>query len=142
MGDRIRTLRQGARFGWVGGLATFTHVLIFDFLVRYGELPALLANLIAFMVAFLLSFSGHYFWSFREQRGSDAPGPWRSLYRYLAVALAGLLLNSLFVFLAVNALGYPHTVAIVFMVLVVPGFLFVLSKFWAFARLPVSGEVP
>ena len=133
MGNRLLTLRQGIRFGWVGGLATLTHVLVFDSLVRHLDLAPLLANLIAFLVAFLVSFLGHYAWTFRDARDGDLAGWQRSLYRFFAVALTGLALNSVFVFLVVDVLGYPHTAAIVFMVLVVPGLLFLLSKFWAFA---------
>jgi putative flippase GtrA len=138
MGDWRLTLRQAIRFGWVGGISTFVHVLLFDLFVRYGGLPALLANFVAFLGAFLVSFTGHQFWTFREQRGSDPTWLARSLSRYLAVGLTGLALNSLCVFLVVNALGYPHTVAIVFMVLVVPGLLFLLNKLWAFSSRTLS----
>jgi hypothetical protein len=49
------------------------------------------------------------------------------------IALAGLALNSLAVYLVVNRLGLPYQYALVLMIGVVPLLVFALSKFWAFA---------
>ncbi|HEX9808560.1 MAG TPA: GtrA family protein [Alphaproteobacteria bacterium] len=124
---------QYLRFGAVGVAATLTHVGLFAALIEFGGMAPLLANLVAFAVAVGVSFAGHYLWTFVEDR--PGPGRWRAtraMGRFLVVALVGLALNSLVVYLVVHALALPYGYAILVMVSAVPVVLFLLNKFWAF----------
>ena len=57
---------QFLKFGFVGGIATLVHMLIGVTLVHSGW-PALAANLVSFVIAFVVSFMGHYGFSFSNQ---------------------------------------------------------------------------
>jgi putative flippase GtrA len=127
---------QGLRFGAVGGLSTFTHVFFFMLGIEWLGLWPLWSNLLAFGVAVIVSFSGHFYWTFRvqtESRTARAVPARAAFLRFLAVALTGLVLNSLAVYAVVNVLGLPYAYAIVLMLTAVPASTFMLSKFWAFA---------
>jgi putative flippase GtrA len=126
---------QYARFGLVGSVATAVHLTLFAVLFDTLSVPSLLANLIAFTLAFFVSFFGHFHFTFRAGRVS---GPeqrrarHRAMARFLTVALFGLALNSVVVWLIVERLAWPYVYALVLMASVVPVAVFALSRIWAF----------
>lgn len=75
-------------FGIVGALATFVHMVNGYLLIQAGWNP-LVANLLAFAIAFLVSFIGHLEFSFADQDVSLS----RALRRFAVVALIGFGLN-------------------------------------------------
>src|SRR5262249_32848188 len=125
---------QYGKFGCVGILATAGHIAAFTGLIEFFHVAPLLANILAFCAAVLISFFGHFHWTFkadakqrlfsRQQRVAFA--------RFAVVALLGLGLNSLIVFLVVDISELSYRYAIVPMAVVVPSILFLISKFWAF----------
>lgn len=125
-------LRPVMRFGLVGVAATVVHMVGFALFIEIFHIWAVAANVLAYCVAFLVSFTGHYGWSFREQtRSPDVP--WRrSVVRFLAVSMFGLILNTAQVALIVDILGLHYWVAIASMVVVTTSAVFLLSRFWAF----------
>jgi putative flippase GtrA len=130
----LRFVLQYARFGAVGLTAAATHVLIFSAGIQFAGLAPLVANCIAFSMAVLVSFLGHFRWTFRDQ---TAGGKWHqqraALIRFTFVALTGFALNSLAVYVVVNVMLWPYYFAIILMLTAVPVVVFALSKFWAFA---------
>jgi putative flippase GtrA len=62
----IDVLVQYVRFGAVGLLATMTHVLAFTMWIELAGLAPWIANFLAFGAAVLISFIGHFYWSFRD----------------------------------------------------------------------------
>lgn len=129
LGIRIRELLA---FGGVGGIATLVHVAVFSLLLETTAISPLQANLLAFSVAFLFSFSGHYHLTFGHVTSVN-PQPRRALLRFLVVALIGLALNSAVVELITGLLHLHYFYAVALMVTAVPACLFLLSKYWAFA---------
>lgn len=133
--DKVRVAMQFIKFGAVGGAATLTHVGSFTLGIELFDLQPLMSNLAAFCVAFGVSFVGHFCWTFHDQtmiKKQNSRLPWRALLRFLMVAITGLVLNSLAVFLVVNQLGLPYGYACALMLTAVPLCTFILSKFWAF----------
>ncbi len=129
----INLIRQGGKFGVVGLLATATHVGLMAFLVEWFDWRPLHANFAAFSIAFLVSFLGHYRWTFADQSAAG-PDSWRGPFlRFIVTALTGLALNTLAVFIVVDVFGFSYVYALGLMVTVVPGILFIIGKFWAFA---------
>jgi putative flippase GtrA len=130
----LRLGLQYARFGTIGLAAAAIHVLMFAAAIELAGLAALVANFVAFGIAVVVSFFGHSRWTFRGQTGG---GGWHrqrtALVRFIIVAMTGLALNSLAVYVVVNLLAWPYYYAIVVMLFVVPLVVFALSKFWAFA---------
>lgn len=131
----FRLAVQYAKFGTVGLSATAVHVLAFTLLIELAGWMPLLANLASFSVAVLVSFLGHFHWTFRPGGGAARRRHASStaLSRFAVVALTGLCLNSLAVHVVVNVLVLPYAIAIAVMVFFVPVVLFAMNKLWAFA---------
>ena len=123
---------QYARFGVVGLAATAAHITLFALLIEVAEAPALVANLLAFCSAILVSFAGHFWWTFRAERLRSRPRAYAVLVRFVGVALCGLGLNSLVVYLIVELFETSYRYAILLMVSVVPRAVVTLSQDWAF----------
>lgn len=123
---------QYARFGVVGLAATGVHVVLFATLIEARLAAPLLANAFAFCLALLISFAGHFWLTFPAERRRSRRRGLDALFRFAIVALLGLALNSLTVYLIVDLLEMSYRYAMVPMISVVPLAVFVLSKFWAF----------
>jgi putative flippase GtrA len=118
---------QYVRFAGVGALATSVHVTLFAVLLELLPISALVANLVAFGAAVLLSFAGHCRWTFRL-RGGHGP----ALRRFSVVAVLGLGLNSAIAYGIVDRLGWHYAYAVVPIATITPVTLFLLSRRWAF----------
>lgn len=136
MTARLKSLRErrafgelllASRFGLVGLAATTVHLAIISLLIRLGLAP-LLANLVAFLCAFGVSFCGHYFWTFRS-----ATGITRAVLRFFLIAVGGFLINSVLLALLLHWTSLGSTTCALIAVLVVPVLSFLASKFWGFA---------
>jgi putative flippase GtrA len=124
-----RVAFQYIRFAGVGAVAAVVHITLFAALIELLQISALAANLAAFGAALLLSFVGHCRWTFGLRNGQ-----WPALRRFAVVAVLGLGLNSGIVYGIADRLGWHYAYAVVLMVTVTPGALFVLSRRWAFDK--------
>ena len=118
---------QITRFGIVGILATITHFYSLTVLVDKLSFHPLLANPMAFILGFIVSFSGHFYWTFaKSQQISTA------IRRFFIVALINLGLNqclySLFFTVFMLDYRYAQLIALVS----VPPIVYLLSRYWAF----------
>jgi putative flippase GtrA len=112
------------RFGIVGGFATLTHVLVaWLLLAAFPGSSVFLINLMAFSVAFLVSFFGHRHFTFCTTG---------SLGRFLVAALLGVAVNNSCL-LAMSGFGFHGLAAIILAAVLSPLVVFTLSKYWAFA---------
>ncbi|MCM8627397.1 GtrA family protein [Accumulibacter sp.] len=124
-----REFLAAARFGLIGLMATAVHLLMVWQLIARTELPALVANLLAFLTAFWVSFVGNYFWTFQ------VPGsPWRALCRFLLIATSGLALNTLLLACLLSGNLLSPTAAALVSTAAVPAVTFLASRFWGFRR--------
>lgn len=124
-------IHQLSKFASVGIVATAVHALVYT--VVGGLLEPMLANLIAFIIAFLFSYSGHFLWTFRAQtQGQKVHKAFAYQLRFLIVALSGLMLNSLGVWVVTEWLAIDYLFALAPMIFVVPLVTFFLAKRWAF----------
>lgn len=119
---------QLARFGVVGIAAMAVHWLVVMALVPLGLRP-LIANVVAFAIAFNVSYWGHRNWTF----DSDASHR-TTFWRFFAVACASFVLNEClyYVLLTYSHLGYQLALALV--LVTVAALTFVLSRQWAFRK--------
>lgn len=122
----MQTVRQISRFGMVGLAATAVHVAVGLGLNSGTGLAPLWANLAAFCCALGVSFVGQTRLTF-----PDRPADGRAFLRFAAVALSGLGLNQVIVWLVTALVGGPYWLALAIIVATVPGFTFLLLKFWA-----------
>ncbi|MGV0879133.1 GtrA family protein [Martelella sp. FLE1502] len=111
------------RFAGVGGVATLVHMGTAALLLWiFPALPAAFVNLLAFMVAFLVSFYGHRHLTFYT-RGR--------MHRFLIVALCGFALNNVILYVAL-ASSIPKLIAIIIATACVPVVTYLASALWAF----------
>lgn len=122
-----KMLGQLSRFGVVGALATATHFVV-AIMVHHGVgLPAYLANTIAFLVAFGVSYGGHFSWTFAGQGNHR-----RSVLRFAVTAFAMFVLNQIILMTMIEGFAAPFALALGVALLVVPAVTFAMAKFWVF----------
>lgn len=122
---------QLARFGLVGVAATGVHFMVALGLHWFG-LALLLANVVAFLAAFQVSYWGHSQWSF----GGHGLSRRQSLKRFFGVSIAGFLVNEGLLFLLTRTTELPAAVMLAIVLVVVALLTFAASKFWAFVAVP------
>ncbi|MEX0969797.1 MAG: GtrA family protein [Paracoccaceae bacterium] len=120
-------LGQIIRFGLVGGLATLVHMLVGVSLIGTGMAP-LLANLCAFLVAFGVSFIGHYGFSFPQKTASLSS----AFKRFILVAIGGFLINESLLALYVWAAIGPAALGLILSTGFAAAATFFASRNWAF----------
>ena len=129
--------RQWLRFGMVGLLATFVHMMI-GFLLIQSTWHPLLANLLAFTIAFVVSFIGHLGFSFADQEVSTSSALWK----FALVALVGFVCNEVLLIMLLSEGDLSDTVSLWISTGSAAVLTFALSRLWAF-RTPhkVGGPV-
>lgn len=120
-------IRSIVTFVFMGGITTVVHVLVGLCAHHFAGLAPFNANLVAFSVAFFLSYFLHKTYSFRS------PGRVRrSMPRFFVVSATNLILNQLIVYVFSIVLGHPYWISLAIMVVVVPTFTYILSRVWVF----------
>lgn len=119
-----REMRSLMFFALVGLSATATHLGVAGSVLVLSEHSVFVANALAFIIAFGVSYLGHAFLTFRARTSS--------LRRFALVALAGFMLNNLFLGGVVFSGLLDGFLAIVAATLAVPFFVYLAARFWAF----------
>lgn len=121
------TRQQIFRFALIGAATTSVHVCIAVILIELIKMPYLWANFFAFTAALLLSFFGHYHWTFSANAGYIYSFP-----RFAATAITGLIINQTIMFSAVDIFGVDYKIGLLMVAIFVPLTVFLFSKLWAF----------
>ena len=108
-----------SRFALVGIAATLVHLTIVWSVIRAGLAPPFLANLIAFLIAFVVSFSGHYYWTFKTRLPRH-----HAAARFFLIAVTGFAFNSFVLILIVRQDWMAPEWAAVISTLFVPAITF------------------
>ena len=131
--DRLKVEAASAgKFAVVGVAATLTHAAVAASLLELGQLAAMTSNIAGFAVAFCVSFTGHYFWSFSHLRNRSTA--MRSMARFLVIALAGFLLNATTLTLWLSLTPWPDLTGLLFSIAIVPALTFLGARLWAFSH--------
>ena len=115
--------KQAAKFITVGGFATGVHVATALGLHTVFAMPALIANVVAFLVACAVSYLANWRWTFGTVQGHAYAAP-----RFLIVAIAGFCVNQTVVFILHELLHQPFWLAIIPAVALVPAGTFWLNR--------------
>lgn len=123
----IDFIAQLFRFGMVGLTAAAIHFSIVVFLVQHFSYMPLVANAVAFLFSFQVSYWGHRTFTFNESE---------VLHR---AAMPKLLLIQVFNFFANETLFYiflsmhiPYQLSLLMVLGILPVFTFAASKVWVF----------
>lgn len=124
----INLFKQIGWFVATGCAAALTHWLTAVLCVRELGLAPLLANLVGWLVAFGVSFLGHYHLTFRRQRR-----PWQAAaLRFFLVSALGFAINELAYAYLLHATAIRYDVLLAFILAGVAILTFILGRFWAF----------
>jgi putative flippase GtrA len=122
-------LKQVTRFGFVGLAATAVHAAVGLGLEYSADMQPFWANLIAFCCALGVSFMGQTRLTFPESTADRA-----AFSRFAVVALVGLALNQIIVWVATSRFDIPYWLSLPIIFGTVPVVTFLLLKFWALKR--------
>lgn len=121
--------REALSFICVGVGALLTHWLVVILLVPLTGLHPLLANVVAFLVAFNVSYFGHRHLTFRASERSHR----QTLPRFAMVAASSFALNEAMYWGLLNFTPLRYDIAMLLVLGSVAVLTYVLGKFWAFA---------
>jgi len=122
-----QTIGQLMRFGIIGVLAALTHYAIAITLTNKG-IPAAWANLVAFVIAFWVSYFGHRYFSFDAGDVSHQ----QTLPRFIFVAVLGFILNESLLLLMLHFTSITIALGLPFIIILTAIFTFILSRQFAF----------
>ncbi len=123
----VETIGQLMRFGVIGVLAAITHYCIAITLTNKG-MPAAWANLVAFVIAFWVSYFGHRYFSFEASDVSHQ----QTLPRFILVAVLGFILNESLLLLMLHFTSITIALGLPFIIILTAMFTFILSRQFAF----------
>jgi putative flippase GtrA len=116
-----------SRFGLVGLAATAVHMLIVWLLIEMITVPILVANLIAFLTAFGVSFTGNYVWTFAS------PGsPKSAMCRFFLISSGAFAANTVILALLARSEWLTPALAALCAAVVIPLITYVASRLWGF----------
>lgn len=128
-GRLIAEMLTAYRFAIVGIAATVTHAGVALALTYFDLAHPLIANLIAFVIAFAVSFTGHHLWSFPGEKR------WRRrMLRFFSLAFAGFLANSVALAGWLAWVPLPDEIGILASIALIPVVTYLGARLWAFAE--------
>lgn len=123
-----KLVRQLAWFIAVGCAAAATHWLVVVAVVSAGGLAPLAANVVGWLVAFCVSFAGHFQLTFRHHKTPVA----RAARRFFAVSALGFAVNELAYAWLLRATNLPYDILLALILIAIAGMTFILGRLWAF----------
>lgn len=119
---------QLAWFIVVGASAALVHWLVVVLLVSGAHLTPLVANIFGWLVAFGVSFTGHYQLTFRHQRN----GVKEAIWRFFLLSATGFAINETSYAVLLKQTRLPYELLLAMVLVGVAVLTFVASRLWAF----------
>ncbi len=124
------TLKQFIKFGLIGVLNTLIDLIAYIFFTRILFWHYLVAALFAFIISASSSFILNSYWTFEVLQEKIK----LRYAKFLLVALGGLCLTELFLYILVDKFYWFDLWAKIFTVLIVVNWNFFLQKYWTFKK--------
>ncbi len=125
--DLWRIVREPLVFGIVGVISTLIYLAISLLCARWLELTALPSSIIGHTIATVWSFLGHHRLTFQRDGQYGYYGR-----RFFVLMVLNYLANMAIVHIVSVWLGYSDTASFLAVALLIPGFSYLVSKFWVF----------
>ena len=122
-----KTTQQLVFFSGIGGSAAATHILVVLNCVNYFNIEPLIANVIAFFIAFNISYLGHKYVTFAQLSNQKQ----LSLPHFFLVASSAGVINEILYFVLLNYTSIHYLFALILDLALVAVYSFLLSRFWA-----------
>lgn len=135
---------QALWFLVVGASAALVHFLVLISIVNLTAIKPVWANVFAFLVAFVVSFLGHFYLTFKSsvsKYGNHQPsrsnknsnGPLSALGKWFGSSALGFMANQGLFVLGLRSFGEQYYILIWLIVTaIITVMTFALGKFWAF----------
>ena len=114
----------------VGCAAAATHWLVVVLTVSGLNLPPLLANVAGWLIAFAVSFAGHYTLTFRHQKAPLG----QALRRFFLVSAAGFGINEAAYAVLLQATSLRYDILLALILVGIAVMTFFLGRLWAFRQ--------
>ncbi len=128
--------RQALWFLVVGASAAGVHFLVLISVVSLTAISPAWANVIAFLLAFIVSFLGHFYLTFNTSTTStpyEDKQPLQSLLKWFASSVIGFVANQGLFLLGLNWFGERYYIFIWLVITaIITVMTFALGKLWAF----------
>lgn len=131
-------LRQLMRYGIAGLLLNLAGYAIYLTATSLGLSP-LATITIFYPLSVMAGYFTHRKYTFRHNHPGIQPA---TLARYIAVYVAGYLINAALLFGLSEKMGYPHQWVQAFSIFAVAGFLFIAMKWFVFSRSGTPARAP
>lgn len=125
--DLLLMLREPLVFGVVGVISTLIYLAVSVLCARWLELTAMPSSVIGHTIATVWSFLGHHRLTFRRTGQYGHYGR-----RFFVLMVLNYLANMAIVQVVSGWLGYSDTASFIAVALLIPGFSYLVSKFWVF----------
>lgn len=116
-----------ARFGIVGIAATIVHLSTVYLILENSSVNVIFSNGIGFATAFIVSFTGHYYWTFRSDRAVAS-----AIKRFFLVSFGGFIANSICLEFLISSAFFSQFTSVFVSIFVIPIATFLLGKIWVF----------
>ena len=125
-------MKQLFWFGVVGVTAMLVHLGCVAFILVPAGLDPLAANVLAFLIAFQVSHSGHRRLTFAAS-SLTAPAS-QSRLRFFAVAMGSFAINELMYWALLRFTNLDYRLALAIVLILVSAMTFFLARNWAFSE--------
>lgn len=115
-------------FVLVGASAALVHWLVVVALVSLAQWAPLVANVFGWLVAFGVSFTGHYQLTFRAQQSALGS----SLPRFFLISTVGFLINETSYAILLHQTNLPYELLLGLILIGIAFLTFIFSRLWAF----------
>jgi putative flippase GtrA len=122
-----KATQQVLFFSTIGASAALAHILIVLGLVSNLNTPPLIANVIAFFIAFNISYFGHKYLTFSGLKDEKQ----LSLPHFFLVASSAGIINEFLYFILLKYTPLNYLIALILVLGLVAVYSFLLSRFWA-----------
>jgi len=116
-------------FGVVGITAMLVHLACVSLVLVPLGLDPLMANVIAFLIAFQVSHAGHQRLTFSRHEAPVA----RSRMRFFGVALTSFVVNEIMYWALLRFTSLDYRIALAIVLIAVAALTFLIARHWAFA---------
>ena len=128
--ERRALFWQLARYGLTGLTVTAIQAAIYWTLAALVDVDPQLANVAGYLAAVIVGYVLHGTFTFRNKAREDRNAG--RVVRFVAVSLASLAINAMWVWLCVSRMGWAEWTPIPAMILLTPAIVFVLNRQWVF----------
>lgn len=106
-------------------------------LVQFGHLNVLLATAIAFMVAVVVNFNLHKYWTFRDHSHNLK----KQFTAFFTISIMNFCLTLLFMFIFVDIVRLWYILAKLITATLVLIFSYTMNRLWTFKKIKINDKI-